>query len=501
MSKNVTFSVTEKQYSAVMVQITERYNIEPDGVVETKYNIWDTFDWKILRGGYLLSQSEKKFTLIDNDEPLFFERLENVPEQIRADSFKGEGFSNQIGKMILNRAVLQRTKVSEKRRHFKVLNEDSKIILHLDVDEMTNRAEIPFRYFQLRSLRGYESETKQFGKFLLSVGAVENEDTYPEKVLGIKSDELYSPKMNLHLNPVEDSQVASKNALAYMLSMAAQNIDGVIDDIDIEFLHDFRVYTRRFRSYITQVKGIFPQDVLLEMKKDFSFIASKTGPTRDLDVYLEDEKDFLNMVPDEMRAGLHKFFVLLSKNRTDEFNKLKSYMKSAEFKSAIDKWEKFFKEDSSYTELNSQRPITETANIFIMKKYKKIVKSIQVIHEHSDDILMHDLRIECKKLRYLLEAFSSLYNKKQMTRLIRELKKFQDYLGLLNDLSVQKETLRSYLRILGEYDDSIMIASSVGALIVKLDEKHRELKGHFIKTLKEYEQSESHKIYRDLFGG
>lgn len=501
MSKDLIYKIPGKQYTAIMHMIREKYMIEAESSDDRRYTLWDTFDWKIARKGYLLFQDKDKFMLSRNKEPLFLERLDPVPETICPETFKGSGLSQQIALCVSNRALLPLRSVEEKNHYYKVLNEDSKIILHLDVEEYHTKGSPAVRYFRLRALRGYNDETREFGRYLNSIGCSEDEGTYQEKVVGEPLDQLYSSKMNLKLDVTDESQTAARKALRYKLSMAAINVDGCIQDIDIEFLHDFRVYIRRLRSFVSQVRGIFPEETVVEMKQDFSAVSGKTGQTRDLDVYLGDREAFLDMVPDELKQGLVSFFQLLAVSRDSEFVKLKTYLEGDEFNGIMSKWMKFLESAETFKEENSTRPIRETANIFIMKKLKKISKRIQALHTHTDDILMHELRIECKKLRYLLEAFISLYRDKRVNGLIKKLKKFQDYLGLLNDLTVQKETLLSCLNKLGNVDDAIMIASSVGALIVKLDERHHELKEHFVKALKDFEKSESQKTYRELFGG
>ena len=54
---------------------------------------------------------------------------------------------------------------------------------------------------------------------------------------------------------------------------------------------------------------------------------------------------------------------------------------------------------------------------------------------------LHALRIDCKKLRYLLEFFSGILGKQATARLIVGMKQLQDNLGTFNDLSVQQEKL------------------------------------------------------------
>jgi CHAD domain-containing protein len=77
-------------------------------------------------------------------------------------------------------------------------------------------------------------------------------------------------------------------------------------------------------------------------------------------------------------------------------------------------------------------------------------KGSQLGHPVSADAL-HRLRIECKKLRYLLSFFRGFYPVEEMNLLIRDLKELQDHLGRFNDLRVQGGTLG---RLAGELLES-----------------------------------------------
>ncbi|RMH19263.1 MAG: CHAD domain-containing protein, partial [Acidobacteria bacterium] len=62
---------------------------------------------------------------------------------------------------------------------------------------------------------------------------------------------------------------------------------------------------------------------------------------------------------------------------------------------------------------------------------------------------LHRLRISGKKLRYLLEAFAPLLDRRRLTPLRRRLKAVQDDLGRWHDLEIQLQLLH---RIAGEHD-------------------------------------------------
>jgi len=59
--------------------------------------------------------------------------------------------------------------------------------------------------------------------------------------------------------------------------------------------------------------------------------------------------------------------------------------------------------------------------------------------------VIHQLRINCKKLRYLMEFFTLLLPPAEIKKLIRSLKMLQDNPGNFNDYSVQQQFLEKTL--------------------------------------------------------
>ena len=71
------------------------------------------------------------------------------------------------------------------------------------------------------------------------------------------------------------------------------------------------------------------------------------------------------------------------------------------------------------------------------------------IDDDSPDEALHRLRIDAKKLRYLLEFFRALYPPKEIGAVVGALKSLQDNLGDFNDLSVQQGAMRGFAVVRG----------------------------------------------------
>jgi CHAD domain-containing protein len=116
------------------------------------------------------------------------------------------------------------------------------------------------------------------------------------------------------------------------------------------------------------------------------------------------------------------------------------------------------------------------------------------------DEKLHRLRIQCKKLRYLLEFFASLFPSDEITLLTKQLKQFQDNLGEFNDLSVQRNTLKEYLdTIVPESDRAILVAAAIGGLITNLNMRQQHVRAEFSDQFRLFGQKKNTKLVKQLF--
>ena len=140
---------------------------------------------------------------------------------------------------------------------------------------------------------------------------------------------------------------------------------------------------------------------------------------------------------------IEPLFDHLRKKRSKAFYKVIGGLQGKKYAKILRDWEAFLKkpERDSDDASNAKLPVIDLARNRIYKKYRNVVKLGGQIAENTEDETLHVLRIHCKKLRYLMEFFSSLFPRKKIKILIYQLKKLQRNLGDFNDLSVQREYL------------------------------------------------------------
>ena len=145
-------------------------------------------------------------------------------------------------------------------------------------------------------------------------------------------------------------------------------------------------------------------------------------------------------------------------------------------------------------------PIGEVGSERIWKVYRRVIKNGLAIHDETPATALHELRIECKKLRYLMEFFRSLYDDGKIDRLIKALKQLQDNLGDFNDYEVQQGSLTGFAEEMqGTAPAATLMA--MGRLVEHLeagqDRERHDFGQHFAK----FAEKANQRLARELFAG
>ena len=149
---------------------------------------------------------------------------------------------------------------------------------------------------------------------------------------------------------------------------------------------------------------------------------------------------------------------------------------------------------------NAGRPIGEVASERIWKVYRRAIKKGLAILVDTPAKALHELRIECKKLRYLMEFFRGLYDGPKIERLIKALKQLQDLLGDFNDYEVQQVSLRGFAEEMRESvpADTLM---ALGRLVEHLEAGRERERGRFAQRFAKFARPANRRLARQLFAG
>jgi len=481
--------------------------VEPP--ISEKWTFYDTFDWRLFNKSLVLLHTGQELILHHLTDGEALSGLTGISSTAFAWDLPESPLRERLKSITKMRALLPLAELHTWSRVVRILNADEKTVARLVYTEVRTIGAISepvlATYLSLRPVRGYSKYPRKLAKHLGRAGQVTSmiKDLYFRALeQAAKKPGSYSGKLDLRLKPKKRSDLSTKVILRYLFEIMKANEAGIKADIDTEFLHDYRIAIRRTRSALSQIRSVFTAEVTEHFKKEFGTLGQRTNALRDLDVYLLSESEFEAFLPEAMREDIVPLFDYLRTLREKALAEVRIGLSSSEYARVLGEWEEFLHEPISKKAdaANAAIPIVDLARKRINKRYRTVIKDGDYILTHMQDEHLHALRIECKKLRYLLEFFTSLFPRKKMARLIKQLRKLQDNLGDFNDLSVQQEYLMHMAEEL-PIDDSRSRKALVatGYLVENLSHRHKAAKANFANTFTEFASPANQKLFGRLF--
>jgi len=299
------------------------------------------------------------------------------------------------------------------------------------------------------------------------------------------------------LSPDDRADESVRNILRQLFNSLRSNIDGVLEDLDIECLHDLRVAIRRTRTVLSQIKGVLEPSAVARFSPDFKWLGAVTGPCRDLDVTLLEMR-----VPTKQsgiqESALDPFRRFLEERRKAEHGLLVAAFRTPRFCKLVEGWDGYL--SSSVREEDEQSiassSIIEVAGPRILKAFERIRKRGAAVEPAAAAELLHRLRIDGKKLRYLLEFFAALFASKTVSRCIKELKRLQDILGEFNDTKVQLDLINEFSRTTSSASASNDVMNQ---LTNAISERQSALRIEFIDRFTSFAGQDNRRLYEKTF--
>ncbi len=496
----------EKQFIG---KLAGQYALKKEPAVAERFTICDTFDWRLFNKSLVLYASGNRLFLrkLAKDEILHSAEITSLPVYIW--DFPDSGLKRQLAPIIKMRALLKLVEVQSRSMPYCILNPNEKTVTRLVYEEFRpsrrKDASAVTTHLWLKPVKGYPKYARNLVKQFQAAGLTvsKKEDIFFKALeLVDKKPGSYSAKLNIQLDPDMRSDEATKIILRFLLHVMRINAANIEKDLDTEFLHDFRVAIRRTRSALGQIKNVFPTRTTARFKKNFASVGKLSNELRDLDVYLLNENTYKAMLPPVLCNDIDPLFDYLRKNRSKALQKVIRGLKSKKYAKILQDWETFLNKppQDSATVFSAALPVIDLAHKRIYKKYRGVVKTGNLILKDTADEKLHVLRIECKKLRYLLEFFASLFPRKKTSLLIDQLKKLQDNLGDFNDLCVQEEYLRNIAEELpAAHQQSKKTLIAIGSLIGTLNRERQKVKDAFAKTFTDFASAENQELFKELF--
>lgn len=256
---------------------------------------------------------------------------------------------------------------------------------------------------------------------------------------------------------------------------------------DIEGVHQVRVSFRRMRSALSTFRSAIPKEATVEWSDDMRWLAGQLGMARDLDVFIDE-----GLRPMEGKlpiAGAKRMMAIAEQHRATAYETVREMLdgeRYARFKESFPGW---LAREGWVTERLSQKHrkrIGSNAVPFARTLLDTLERAVLSTGSHVDQDSapdMHELRIECKKLRYAAEFFYPLFA--GMDEFIGHMKGLQDLLGIMNDVAVMQHLLEE---LLGDESD-VEVLQYAGGLVGWRTRQYYEIKDSFNERWDEFVQA------------
>ena len=359
-------------------------------------------------------------------------------------------------------------------RTFSLLNADTKTVARVTwwTSVLTGAQPVPPRV-HVASLRGYERDGKKAVQLLRADEAI-------VRARRTWFDELAVPRAQLvdeparvtrpAMTPDQPAAIAVAAALLGFLDELEANVAGALDDVDTEFLHDLRVAVRRTRSVLKLLGDALPEGMAARVIPEFRWLGQITTPTRDLDVYLLGVDDMAASISSP--NDLLPFAAHLRRRRNAVRRELVRALRSRRFAELRESWR------ADLDRVLEIGPGSGTAaglaNDRLHRTFRKVAQAGARRSRRTPERRHPHLRKKCKELRYLLEVFAPILDRRAYKQVIADFKELQQVLGEFQDGEVQALALRAFAQeMIDEGERRAVALLAMGDLAARFDERQR----------------------------
>lgn len=337
------------------------------------------------------------------------------------------------------------------------------------VNLSTRRVRYWMRAYDLKGLKIFPSRILQTAK----------ERIKAQKTLTVERvrQELKLPKKlkKPGIKPEDPMSEAGRKVLLFHFSRLLNHEQGTRKGEDIEELHDMRVASRRMRAAFRVFRPFFKQDVIQPFFKGLRRTGRALGGVRDLDVFMDKARTYLEDLPHHERADLDPLLQIWQQERENARRNMLTHLDGKRYQQFLYQFGEFLTtEGMGAIEPKQRKPsahqVYQVAPKLIYSRYA-VLRGYDTIIENAPLETLHALRIDCKRFRYTLEFLQEALaeNAKEV---IEETVTVQDHLGDLNDADVACQILIGYLDQWSEEDrrERINIGGVTRYLVAKQGE-------------------------------
>jgi CHAD domain-containing protein len=273
---------------------------------------------------------------------------------------------------------------------------------------------------------------------------------------------------------------AGRKILGFHFARMIANESGTRLGEDIEALHDMRVATRRMRVALELFGTFFKKKALKPYRNGLRNTGRALGRVRDLDVFSDKLKGYLESQAEGERSGFEVFLSQWEARHTKAQSKLVRYLDSERYQAFAQGFGQFLNTPGGGAKRPKALQPTLARDVAPIMTYERLaaVRVYEGLIENATVEELHSLRIQLKKLRYLVEFLADVLGPER-EEVVRAIKDLQDHLGNLNDADVACQILNAFVARLESEQATLPIGQRANPQAVltylakQYDQRHR----------------------------
>jgi CHAD domain-containing protein len=495
---------------AVIALVAEHSPVDATPPTPVHRTYLDTADWRLYTAGWLLEVDEERHaTGPDRGVTVTLRgRQSGAAESVVALSAVPSVSSDlpstpiwaRVAAGLEGRRLLPQVEMEARLQRLAVLDDEQKTTARVLLERYlfggrSGSGRHLVRIVTVNPVRGYDKSAARVAASLSGAGLTTLDEPLPTLALRLlrEPEPGSKPGAAVELKRSMPAIDAVSAIVDRLLEQMLANEFGTREQLDIEFLHDFRVALRRTRSLLRQAHSVLPVEPARWLAGELGWLGAVTGPVRDLDVHLEELAAETGHDLDSLRAYLE--------NRRQEAQlQLTAALDSDRYRDLLAAWQRIggLPVDPAGSP-DARRPVGEVADEYIERALRRVLRRGKAIDDSSPPEALHDLRKRAKELRYLLESFQTLYPDDERSMVVRELKALQDNLGEYQDCQVQAAALREMADELFESRAATaMTLMTMGQLAEAQENRQRRAREEFAARFERFSSAANRKRFDHL---
>lgn len=242
---------------------------------------------------------------------------------------------------------------------------------------------------------------------------------------------------------------AGRKILRFHCERMLANEEGARLGKDIEALHHMRVATRRQRAAFRVVAPYFRRGVIRDFQGALRSVAGFLGAVRDLDVLIEAAEAYQSSLGAAARGTFEPLLDEWREKRSAARDELLAHLSGDDYQTFKELYGEFLSspgagvKEAAPGDLPEPRLVRHILPAEIWNHYGR-VRAYETALGWASIETIHALRIEAKRLRYLLESFGEALGPR-VAAAVEDIVALQDHTGELHDVDVTIDLLRHFL--------------------------------------------------------